>query len=74
MAGPGNRHCANCIGTLSFPIRTVRDAKVDSEAWDDSDLAPGNRNLEMLKPGGKERGVAVDSERVVNLSIHLTVE
>jgi len=52
----------------------VRDAKVDSEAWDDSDLAPGNRNLEMLKPGGKERGVAVDSERVVNLSIHLTVE
>ena len=20
MAGPGNRHCANCIGTLSFPI------------------------------------------------------
>jgi len=21
MASPGNRHCANCIGTLSFPIR-----------------------------------------------------
>jgi len=20
MASPGNRHCANCIGTLSFPI------------------------------------------------------
>jgi len=19
MAGPGNQHCANCIGTLSFP-------------------------------------------------------
>ena len=22
MASPGNRHCANCIGTLSFPICT----------------------------------------------------
>ena len=21
MASPGNRHCANCIDTLSFPIR-----------------------------------------------------
>jgi len=20
MASPGNRHCASCIGTLSFPI------------------------------------------------------
>jgi len=25
MASPGNRHCANCIGTLSFPI--VGDAE-----------------------------------------------
>ena len=24
MASPGNRHCANCIGTLSFPIQSVR--------------------------------------------------
>ena len=23
MASPGNRHCANCIGTLSFPIHRV---------------------------------------------------
>ena len=22
MASPGNQHCANCIGTLSFPIAT----------------------------------------------------
>ena len=21
MASPGNRHCANCIGTLSFPVK-----------------------------------------------------
>ena len=20
MASPGNRHCANCIGALSFPV------------------------------------------------------
>jgi len=23
MASQGNRHCANCIGTLSFPIPAV---------------------------------------------------
>ena len=22
MAIPGNRHCANCIGTVTFPIET----------------------------------------------------
>jgi len=26
MASPGNQHCANCVGTLSFPILTHRDA------------------------------------------------
>ena len=24
MAGPGNRHCASCISTLSFPIARQR--------------------------------------------------
>jgi len=24
MASPGNRHCANCIGSISFPIFVVR--------------------------------------------------
>jgi len=24
MASPGNQHCANCIGTLSFPIADIR--------------------------------------------------
>ena len=24
MASPGNRHCASCIGTLSFPIEVWR--------------------------------------------------
>ena len=24
MASPRNQHCANCIGTLSFPIKTSR--------------------------------------------------
>ena len=27
MASPGNRHCANCIGTLSFPM-AVSDYRV----------------------------------------------
>ena len=24
MASPGNQHCANCIGTLPFPIRVLK--------------------------------------------------
>jgi len=27
MASPGNQHCANCIGTLSFPISSHNDAR-----------------------------------------------
>ena len=29
MASPGNQHCANCVGTLSFPILTHRDAPLN---------------------------------------------
>ena len=29
MAGPGNRHCANCIGALSFPMNTKRAETAD---------------------------------------------
>ena len=41
MASPGNQHCANCIGTLSFPTRcstssllnyTRLQPKIDFEA------------------------------------------
>jgi len=33
MAGLGNQHCANCIGTRSFPIRlaTILETKVHLE-------------------------------------------
>jgi len=35
MASPRNQHCANCIGTLSFPIKTsfdtARTVAYDSE-------------------------------------------
>jgi len=33
MASPGNQHCANCIGTVSFPMvgAAVPDAKRFSE-------------------------------------------
>jgi len=30
MAGPGNQHCANCIGTLSFPMLTKQSKSVKS--------------------------------------------
>ena len=29
MASTGNRHCANCIGTLSFPTRVSRKRYVN---------------------------------------------
>ena len=28
MASPGNQHCANCIGTLSFPMPSVQHCRV----------------------------------------------
>ena len=27
MTSPGNRHCANCIGALSFPIARTASAR-----------------------------------------------
>ena len=32
MVSPGNRHCANCIGTLSFPMACATHAEIG--AWD----------------------------------------
>jgi len=29
MASPGNQHCVNCIGTLSFPIVNVDHILID---------------------------------------------
>jgi len=31
MASPGNQHCANCIGTLSFPIKVYYSGKEASD-------------------------------------------
>jgi len=33
MASPGNRHCANCIGTLLFPISVLFFSRPRSEGW-----------------------------------------
>jgi len=30
MASPGNQHCANCVGTLSFPIAQQLNGSVRS--------------------------------------------
>jgi len=34
MASPGNRHCANCIGTLSFTIVALRYSGHESRTSD----------------------------------------
>ena len=31
MASPGNQHCANCIGTLSFPICWATNLELDCD-------------------------------------------
>jgi len=36
MASAGNRHCANCIGTLSFPARGVQKTGSDNLSFDDT--------------------------------------
>ena len=36
MVNPGNQHCANCIGTLSFPIPPSRRS---GSHWDPETLA-----------------------------------
>ena len=33
MASPGNRHCTNCIGTLSFPMLAVCLRCFDAVGW-----------------------------------------
>ena len=44
MASPGNQHCTNCIGTLSFPIA------VASKVWHRSRLSTIWRILASMPP------------------------
>jgi len=51
MAGPGNQHCASCIGTLSFPVSQSTDLicryKYLQEAL--SAIADGPRDAPLVK-------------------------
>ena len=38
MASPGNRHCANCIGALSFPIARNTNAGILSHSESDFEV------------------------------------
>ena len=40
MASPGNRHCANCVGSLSFPLRGPRNSR-QSNRLDDLGVTGG---------------------------------
>jgi len=41
MGSPGNQHCANCIGTLSFPTRSCSLTNTVMQHFDkfDNDIA-----------------------------------
>ena len=43
MASPGNRHCANCIGALSFPITRQSDYVYISVRNDNTTLSTDAR-------------------------------
>jgi len=38
MTSPVNQHCANCIGTLSFPISSLRAGQLQLSAGERVDL------------------------------------
>ena len=50
MASPRNRHCANCIGTLSFPIKNKNIGR--------------KRTLRTPASGGSVQVVSVESSWV----------
>ena len=37
MASPGNQHCGNCIGTLSFLLQAAEDGTQKQSIMDDDD-------------------------------------
>jgi len=45
MASPGNQHCANCIGTLSFPISISCVLNADSRRQVDELISYTERTL-----------------------------
>ena len=47
MASPGNQHCANCIGTLSFPIHCRSAAGPRVSSW--QAVSCGYINAESLE-------------------------
>jgi len=54
MASPGNRHCANCIGTFSFPIQQhiLRDCVCVVFLWPSvqPELSPQNTTAAVITP------------------------
>ena len=51
MTSPGNRHCANCIGTLSFPVTLIWSVNVNS-ATAVSTLRPQDTKSQPLGVSG----------------------
>jgi len=73
MASPGNRHCVNCIGALSFPIdlfltdwlQTQRTGSHSSEhVYSDGTAYVGIRELQLI----------ASCERSVGLHVFRTLE
>jgi len=55
MASPGNRHCANCIGALSFPVASVGDWKSRGERISVARIVVDLKNLEAAVTSRRSR-------------------
>jgi len=49
MTSPGNQHCANCIGTLSFPAAQNMSVRNSAHRGKWSQLTPPEKMDEKLK-------------------------
>jgi len=61
MASPGNQHCANCIGTLSFPTykqqtKSAKDLTVRSASSTLEWMDPRRSEVSLMKSLGSSRG------------------
>ena len=45
MASPGNQHCANCIGTLSFPTSILQLSCRNANSITNTHFAQGKRSI-----------------------------
>jgi len=63
MASPGNRHCANCIGTLLFPVVVVAITSQQQWRYSNNNSGDGSGGLQCKQRTPKVRELQRDRTR-----------